>query len=102
MLDTNLFLNIPVAMAIAVIALWTEGKIGEKERVVLHAIADCVFGIYLIHTFVQYLFAAIGLEEYLFGLPEIIAIPAYTVALFFVSLLLAWMLRMLKFGKEIT
>lgn len=75
------------------------GKVFDR---IVNSIADCTFGIYLVHTLFQYLMKLSGLESLLFSLPAIIGVLVYSVVLFLLSWGFTAVLRLTKLGRIIT
>ncbi len=101
--DTNHVLYLPVVAALVVLAQWIEKAIKQTavERVIRN-LADCSFGIYLIHTFGQYFLRTSGLEMILFSTGTLSGIVLYTIILLTGSWLVVTLLRKTKLGRAIT
>lgn len=99
-LDVNIVFNIFIVFTLYMISsLRKENNITCK---VIKNIGECVFGIYLVHTMIQYLFRFSGLENALFKLPTAVGVVAYCTVLFAVCYILIWGLRKTKIGRIIT
>lgn len=97
-LDVNIVFN--VFCVLALYSFYFERK-GVMQSVKKN-IGECVFGIYLIHTLIQYVFQYCGLENILFEFPVVGGILVYCIALFGVSYILIYYLRKTKIGRMIT
>lgn len=86
MIDTSFFLNTIVCVGVYILAY----RLSKFENIVLkkiiHSMAECSFGIYLTHTFVQYFLNLTRIEKNIFSLPSVVGIFGYCV----VCLLMSW------------
>ena len=99
----GLVFYMPVTACLVVIAQRSDGFLySHKCGAILRNISDCSFGIYLIHTAVQYAFLHLGAEHYFLRMPPVTGILCYFAALFCVSWVLAIILRKSKVGRSIT
>ena len=73
---------------------------------IVRNIADCSFGIYLVHTFIQYALRAARAASFdtLFSakMPDYISIPVYAIVLLLLSWFATYLLRLSKVGRKIT
>ena len=70
---------------------------------IVRNIADCSFGIYLVHTFIQYALRALSFDTLLTNnFYPIFSIPMYTIVLWLLSWLATFLLRLSKVGRKIT
>ena len=70
---------------------------------VVKNIAECSFGIYLIHTFIQYALLSLNVCNHLASFAPIwIAIPIYCLGLFIICWLCTWLIRRTPIGRRIT
>lgn len=89
-------------LAVFVLVSDTQGRLKGPAKKLIGNIADCTFGIYLVHTFVQYGLRLCGAEQYLFSMPWQLGIACYVVILFALSWGLTVLLRLVKLGRMIT
>ena len=101
--SSGFVLFVPITALLALLAksadsfLYTH-KIGKMLR----SVSQCSFGIYLIHTAVQYIFLHTGVQESLLRLHPLVGISGYFVLLFCVSWALIYLLRKCKWVRDIT
>lgn len=100
--DVAIVFNVPITIMIYILACTLVGGISFRCRKQIRNVADCSFGIYLIHTFIQYGFQISGIEQVLFQLGTVIGIIGYSIALFGVSYISVLLIRKCKVGRAIT
>lgn len=91
-----------VTLTVSVFCLIKNMNIGKHVAHIIKSTGECTFGIYLVHTFFQYLMQLLGLERMLFSMPAIIGILLYSVVLFAISWGVIALLRLTKWGRVIT
>lgn len=79
-----------------------DDKYNNFTKYVVKNIADCTFGIYLIHTFIQYFMCHCGIEKVLFSFPAGLGIGLYTILLFLMSWGSVVLIRMCPLGRVVT
>ena len=74
-----------------------------RLKTIVRSIADCSFGIYLVHTFIQYALRAISVDSMLStNMSDYISIPLYPIVLLVLSWFATYLLRLSKLGRKIT
>lgn len=101
-LNVDLVIYVIICFSIFLFADSISEKLPRILRTIIRSVADCSFGIYLVHTFVQYFFKDTGIAKIFFGLPTIVSIIVYFIALFLISWGLTRLIRCISIGRKIT
>ena len=92
-----------IIMGLVIFSYDCYSKWPVKIKSVVRGIADCSFGIYLIHTFIQYALQSSNVCNHLASfVPVWIAIPLYCLGLFIICWLCTWLIRRTPIGRRIT
>ena len=102
LMDSNICFNIPITLSIFIISIGIDKRLSSKAKEKISVLADNVFGMYLVHTFFQYLFYHLGIEKALFSLNVHLGILLYCILLFIVCLLFVSLIRHFRFGRLVT
>lgn len=102
MLDVSIAIYPFICFAIFLLADSVSERISIKVKGIIRKIADCSFGIYLIHTFVQYFLKETKIANLIFSLPTIVSIILYFFILFLISWGLTEIIRVFRLGRKIT
>lgn len=89
------------AVFVGLVRVLEEKTVSEHMKRICSKVAECTFGVYLIHAFfIERVFKLIGLSQRSF--PTGISIVLFSVLTFALSLLCAWMIKKLPYiGKRI-
>lgn len=92
-----------VSLTLGVFCLaYNRGGYGNLFKAVVNKTAECAFGVYLVHRFVQYGMQFSGVEAVLFSLQPGIGVILYSIVVFLISWAIVAVLRMSRVGRIIT
>lgn len=101
-IDINSILYLIVVVGIVTYGIFKYDLWPEWSKLIVKSISECSFGIYLVHTFIQYVLSYVTFDELLSRFfPIILSVILYTITVCGFSWIVVLLLRKTKFGRLI-